>query len=71
MKTLAIKLAPATLTWLKSEAAKARKKEATLVREWLEERQQAVAEPSCFDLMKPLWRSVKGPPDLSQREGLG
>jgi hypothetical protein len=71
MKALSVKLDEGTLAWLKRLAGKVQKPEATLVREWIEERRKGGTEPSCFDLMKPAWRSIKGPKDLSQREGFG
>lgn len=71
MKSLTLELDEKTLHGLKQVASQARKKEATVAREWIEDRLRAEQEPSCFDLMKPAWRSIKGPKDLSQREGFG
>ena len=71
MKTLTVELDDRTLSWLQRVAGAAQKPESALVREWIEERQQSGDSPSCFDLMRPLWRRGKGPPDLSEREGFG
>jgi hypothetical protein len=70
MKAMTLELDERTLDWLKAAASRAQKNESALVQEWIEERRQAGEEPTCFDLMKPAWRSIKnGPKDLSQREG--
>jgi hypothetical protein len=71
MQALTVELDEGTFDWLRGVAGKAQKDEADLVREWIEERRGAEAKPSCFDLMKPAWRTVKGPRDLSSREGFG
>lgn len=71
MKTLTVELDEGTLDWLRRLASERKKAEADLVRGWIEERREGQPEPSCFELMKPGWRSFKGPRDLSSREGFG
>jgi hypothetical protein len=75
MKTLTIQLPDPVFQWL-DMAARQRQKtpEETAVEALATAAHSAESSsdaPTCFDAMKPLWRSVKGPRDLSQREGLG
>jgi hypothetical protein len=76
MKTLTIEVPDAVLQWLDAAARQRRQTVEQTASEALASAAHAEAEPSsaaptCFDAMRPLWRSVKGPRDLSQREGLG
>ena len=74
MKTITIQVPDGVFKWLSANARRRKQTAAEIARETLAAAAKSngpVAEgPSCFDLMKPAWRSIKnGPKDLSQREG--
>ena len=75
MKTLTIQLPDPVFQWLDMAARQRQKTPEEAAVETLataaHSAETALSAPTCFDAMKPLWRSVKGPRDLSQREGLG
>ena len=75
MKTLTIQLPDPVFQWLDRAARQRQKTPEEAAVETLataaHSAETAPAVMTCFDAMKPLWRSVKGPRDLSQREGLG
>ena len=73
MKTLTIQLPEAVFQWLDTYARQRQQTPEQAAVELLSAAagiaEPPPAEPSCFDLMKPAWRSIKGPKDLSPREG--
>ena len=75
MKTLTIQVPDGVAQWLDLAARERKQTTEEAAIEALSTAAQAAnfapSATTCFDAMKPLWRSVKGPPDLSQQEGLG
>jgi hypothetical protein len=75
MKTLTIQVPDPVFQWLDAAARRRQQTPEQAASEALataaRSSEPTPEEPSCFDLMKPAWRSIKGPKDLSQREGFG